>query len=77
MISLNVDKIKIGNLEKILNFKFSFGIQEFKINKLLTPKYLIKLLNAVFERNYSDFLFCVLDLINKEDYNNVDKIIKI
>ena len=71
MISLNVDTIKIASLEKILNFKFSFGIQECEIDKLLNSQISNKIIN------YSDFLFYVLDLTNTEYYNNVDKIIKI
>ena len=71
LLSLNEDTIKIDSLEKIFNFKFSFGIQEYKIDKLLISQKSNKI------ANYSDFLFFVLDLTNTEYYNNVDTIIKI
>ena len=66
LIALDINIINIGNLGKIINYKFSMSIEECKIDKLISCQIKYNIIN------YPNFMFFVLDL-NKNEYINNSK----
>ena len=71
LIPLDINIINIGNLEKIINYKFSLSIVECKIDKLISCQIKYNIIN------YPNFMFFVLDLNKNEYINNINELSKI
>ena len=71
LIPLEINIINIGNLEKIINYKFSLSIEECKIDNLISCQIKYNIIN------YPNFMFFVLELNKNEYKNNINEILNI